>query len=1125
MRRQVKRACISTIATAAAVALTAGMTGPSSVAAERTEQQPAATTAKAKAGVATKHRVTLVTGDRVIVDGKGRAVGFERAKGREAIPIATRTVAGHTFVIPEDARRLIEAGRLDRRLFDVTELSGAASRKARADGIKVIVGYGGASAGAARAEVRSAGDTQVRRSLPGLNADAVTTPDRDVPALWEALTRTEQRGARTTSAGISRIWLDGVRRAQLDTSVKQIGAPQAWASGYDGTGVTIAVLDTGVDVTHPDLASRVVGAENFTSSKDTKDRYGHGTHVASIAAGTGAKSGGKFKGVAPGAKVLNGKVLGDDGSGFDSGIIAGIDWAVARGADIVNLSLGGYDTPELDPLEAHVNKVAAEKDVLFAVSAGNNGPRPGTVGSPGSAEGALTVGAVDDKELMADFSSVGPRKGDNAVKPDVTAPGVNTTAAAVPGSVIDDQVGQQPPGYSTISGTSMAAPHAAGAAALLKQRTPALTGRELKQVLIGSTKSGGHGIFQQGSGRIAVDQAIRQTVIAEESSLNFGTQQWPHTDDTPVTKKITYRNLGTQAVALRMTIAATGPTGRPTPIGFFSVGQRNVTVPAGGTASVDVTTDTRLGGDIVGAYSATVVATGGGQTVRTTGTVDREVESYDLTVHHLDREGAPSKDFHSVLLGLSGPGAEREIQYSAPTGTAKVRVPKGGYTLDARRIVDPADESKGGDWLVQPLLDVSKDTTITVDARGTKPVSITVPDARATPEGVGGEYQVALGDSTAVGGWYQSSFANIRTGQLGGAATGVRLKQKWESHWVSGTATEYNTVLGGTVKRLATGFTKRYTAGELTKVTVGLGSSARGTEGAVVAWAFLPGTDGSYGMSVERRVPTTVTMHLSTAPGTTWQFDYDQFGEKDAHGNPARDIAYSTGEKRYRAGKAYTVTINTAVAGPSLSDDVGLYRTGDTLTAYVPMFNDGADNWGMSAMSAARTTLHRGKVKLFETDDRLEGEHTYKIPSAPATYTLATSLRRSPKIAAASSRIDASWTFRSTRPAGGDEAFAKLPLSVARFTPSVALDGTAPAGRLQSVPVRVQGAAAGANLKSLRVLLSYDYGVTWATVPVRAGKIVVKNPAKGKGIAFRAEIADKKGNTSRISIQNAYYGG
>jgi hypothetical protein len=126
--------------------------------------------------------------------------------------------------------------------------------------------------------------------------------------------------------------------------------------------------------------------------------------------------------------------------------------------------------------------------------------------------------------------------------------------------------------------------------------------RRTKGVLTGSTKGGKYTAFQQGSGRIQVDRAVKQTVIAEPASVSFGVQQWPHTDDKPVTKQLTYRN--TQDVTLTLASTATDPKGQAAPAGFFKLGRTGVTVPAGGTASVPLTVDTKLGGTVDGAYSA-----------------------------------------------------------------------------------------------------------------------------------------------------------------------------------------------------------------------------------------------------------------------------------------------------------------------------------------------------------------------------------------------------------------------------------------------------------------------------------------------------------------------------------------
>ncbi|WP_307179974.1 S8 family peptidase [Streptomyces africanus] len=1102
-----KRACAATVATAAAVALAAGMTSPASANGEQT------TAAAKQASVTAKHRITLITGDRVVLDAKGRVVGLERAKGREDIPVQVRKLDGHTLVIPADAARLVATGKLDQRLFDVTELNKSATRKAQKKGLKVIVGYQG-SAAATKADVRDAG--RLSHALKTVNADAVQTPQEDAPELWDAVTNGDK-----TASGIAHVWLDGVRKASLDKSVPQIGAPKAWAAGYDGKGVKIAVLDTGVDATHPDLKGQVIGAKNFTTSPDTSDKVGHGTHVASIAAGTGAKSGGKYKGVAPGAKIINGKVLDDGGFGSDSEVLAGIEWAAAEGADVVNMSLGGGDTPAIDPLEAAVNKLSEEKGILFAIAAGNEGDfGEQTIGSPGSAAAALTVGAVDDKDVLADFSSRGPGL-DGALKPDVTAPGVDITAASAPGNQIAQEVGEKPAGYMTISGTSMATPHVAGAAAILKQQHPEWKYPELKGALTGSTKGGTYTPFQQGSGRIQVDKAIKQSVIANPSSVSFGVQQWPHTDDKPVTKELTYRNLGTKDVTLKLASTATDPKGKAAPAGFFKLGATSVTVPAGGKASVPFTVNTKLGGTLDGAYSSYVTATGGGQTVRTAAAVQREVESYDVTLKFLDRDGKPAGNYSADLAAVSGPGAGKFYSPYDADGTVTTRVPKGGYILNTNVYVgDDPEKFQGADWLAQPKLNVTKNTTITLDARKAKPVDITVPDKAVKSEFASADYTVEAKDSSYGFGWFLDSFADIRTAHVGPQITDGSVTQQWDGHWSKGDKEEYDVTGGGEVKQLATGYTKHYKASELATVKAGLGAAAKGKKGAISAVGWMPWSNGASSIGIPQSLPGTRTLHLSTAGGVQWQLEFTQFGGVDADGFPVDEAGYTLGTQKFAAGKTYSKTVNTAVFGPRLNADFGLFREDNQIFGSLPLFADGKGNAGYSTFSAVDTTLYRNGKKVGSNNDPLFGEKPFKVPAGDAEYKLTTSVKRSVKVAAASTRIDASWTFRSKKTSG----IKQLPASTVRFNAATGLDSKVPAGKTVSVPVTVEGAAKGSNLKSLSVYVSYDYGKTWKKLTVSKGKVSFKNPAKGKAISFHAKIADKKGNKSTISIYNAYYG-
>ncbi|WP_124269903.1 S8 family serine peptidase [Streptomyces sp. ADI96-02] len=1109
-----RSACIPFVAAAAAVAIAAGMVSP---AAAQPEPQRSASGTAAQDGSRT-YRLTLITGDRVTVDAKGRPVGFEAAEGRERIPVQQTTRGKRTFIVPADARRLIDSGKLDRRLFDITELSRPEVRRSQKDGLKLIVGYRGARSAAAKAEVGAAGGTEVGRSLRSLNAQSVNTPVSDAPAIWKALTDRRQGSARlATAAGIDRVWLDGVRRASLDRSVAQIGAPEAWKAGFTGKGVKVAVLDTGVDATHPDLKGQVLEEKNFSASPDTMDRQGHGTHVSSTVAGTGAKSGGKFKGVAPDAKLLVGKVLDDYGIGEESGILAGMEWAAAQGADVVNLSLGGPDTPEVDPLEAAVNRLSADKGVLFAIAAGNEGEfGAGTVGSPGSAEAALTVGAVDDHDQLADFSSRGPRIGDGGIKPDVTAPGVGITAAVPPGSTIAKEVGEGPAGYSTISGTSMATPHVAGAAALLKQQHPDWKNTELKGMLTASTKPGAYTPFQQGSGRIAVDKALTQNVFAETTSVNFATQQWPHTDDKPTTKTVTYRNAGTSDVTLDLTVTGTGPQGKPAPDGFFTIGADRVTVPAGGTADVTLTADTRLGGTDDGGYSGYLVATGGGQTVRTPAAVEREVESYELTVKHIGRDGRPAPNVDNSIYDLTRESEDVYGDEEMAEGTAKVRVPKGTYAVNSGVYVDPEDYAKGFDWIVAPEVALTGNTTLTFDARKAKPVNIAVPDKQAKMSNFSpGLSSERLGISYPL-----DDTDNFRTLHVGSAVTQGSLTQHWTGTWTKGASTQYDIAVGGPVRKLATGYDRKFTLAQLAKVKIAMAASAPGKQAELRAVGFLPTQNSSENGAYTQKLPGTRTVYVSTADKVRWDFDVNLQGAPDEEGEPVKEGNYLIAQETpYKPGRTYTRTVNTAVFGPLIDGKFGVFREGDAIYGYLPLLADGPGNEGAPEFSAVKTVLYRNGKQIGQNSNPLDGYDGFMVPSGAADYKLTSTVRHSKQISPLSTRVDVSWTFRSQKTDS-----ARLPVSTVRFTPAVGDDGRAPAGKKVSVPVKVQGAAAGKNLKSLTVQVSYDNGKTWKKAAVTKGAISVKNPAKGKAISFAADVTDKKGNTSSVKIYSAYLG-
>lgn len=328
------------------------------------------------------------------------------------------------------------------------------------------------------------------------------------------------------NGGVKSIWPDERVFAFLDSSVSQIGAPVLWSNGFKGEGVKVAVVDTGIDKTHSMLLGKVLLEKNFSSSPSITDNFGHGTHVAGIVAGT-TDSNGLFNGVAPQAVLFNAKALNDEGNGSMSGIIAAINWAVDPdnnpltddGAKIINLSLGS-PTPynPLDPVHNVISE-AVSNGVLIVVSSGNCGEVSpsidcqGYIGvtTPGNSPNALTVGAVDDFNNWASFSS-GQEILGVGIKPDITAPGVSIVSS-IPQNFFEEK-----------SGTSMAAPHAAGAAALLLSAKESLSPLELKKLLeLNAIDLGLNGKDARfGSGVLNLGDLIEpKLVLSEENFFGF----------------------------------------------------------------------------------------------------------------------------------------------------------------------------------------------------------------------------------------------------------------------------------------------------------------------------------------------------------------------------------------------------------------------------------------------------------------------------------------------------------------------------------------------------------------------------------------------------------------------------
>lgn len=1117
------------LATATAIVTAAGFAAPAS--ANQREIPPTRQGASAA-----DRAVTLITGDRVVVHPSG-TFNVHRGPGRTNVDFETSRVAGHLNVIPTDAIAQVDAGRIDARLFDVTELLRQGFDEHRTD-LPLIVGTEAtpAAVAAARATVSTDAATQVQ-SLPQVAAVTVHEQLAQAGDFWHDLTVQQEQG-RTLKPQLKHLWLDGKRHPLLDRSVPQIGAPAAWQAGYTGKDVTVAVLDSGVDATHPDLAPRVAATKVFTGDPDARDEVGHGTHVASTIVGTGAASDGKYRGVAPDARLVVGKVCSDRDCS-DSTILAGMQWAASEEhARVVNISLGEDDSPGLDPLEQAVETLTADYGTLFVIAAGNAG-QDGSIGTPASAPSALTVGAIDKAGRLAAFSSRGPVVETETLKPDVTAPGVNITAA-----LSKDAGGTDTERYTEMSGTSMAAPHVAGAATLLAQQHPDWKAGQLKAALMASAvPDPSVDVFAQGAGAIDVARAIKTTLTSEPTSVSFGRQVYPHGDDAPITRTVTYRNAADAPVQLQLAadggIAADtlGPTA-PAPAGMFTVEPSTLTVPAGGTATATLTADTSVAGPD-GYAGGMLTATDGTTVTRTPFAIDREVESYDLTLKHLDRSGNATDKYVTRLISPDGKHNRRA--YRSPDGTVRMRLPKGNYVLSSMLYADDPKQPSLT-LLVQPLLNLTADQSVTIDARTAKPVDVDLTVPEGTPIPASATAGLIQYDSTGhelFGIGVTSERSTLFTGQIGpvdqpapGFVTTVdmafgdtpgKTTADGDTDEVSGERFAVN-LAWPTVGYMPAGAVHHLTPADLARVeTTNASMMSTSETGGSIGWAggivALPGVGRIDSFAVRCTLPGKRVEYYNTDNDILWSLALEE-------GRPDKDAyAYTIGRQaRFEAGTTYQVNRNFAVFGPTVAmgkvADNGGWRDRDTIIVDVPMFGDGAGSMGFSAYSKREMTLSTGgKPIAADPADR----YAFPVPAEADRYQMRVSMQRDP-IFALSTKVTAEWGFRS----GHVETATALPLWTIGFNPPFSLTNTVPAGQVLNVPVRVesQPQAEVGQLGPVTVEASYDDGATWQATPVSVGaddqrQIALDLPTGSGNVSLRASAEDSAGNTVAETIEHA----
>jgi serine protease AprX len=341
-------------------------------------------------------------------------------------------------------------------------------------------------------------------------------------SLQQTLQQALQRGLQdrlakgAKSLTITDLYDDFPVQTFLDRAVPRASVNLVWSRlSNEGEGMVVGICDTGTDVTHGDLAGRIVGTADFTGEGDF-DGNGHGTHVATIAIGDGSRSNGQYRGVAPKAKMFSAKGLNSQGQGSASSIVDGIEWLHEQGVHIISLSLGGTAQAGVKDILQITCDAAVDAGIAVFCAAGNSGPGERTIATPGVSTKVITVGASDDQDKVAEFSSRGPTV-DGFEKPDIVAPGVKIIAGrsknTALGTIINDY-------YVELSGTSMATPFAAGAGLLILKAHNGLTPGDLKARLEGHAlglHTGSGNI--EGKGRIDAYAAITGTQPRETPEI------------------------------------------------------------------------------------------------------------------------------------------------------------------------------------------------------------------------------------------------------------------------------------------------------------------------------------------------------------------------------------------------------------------------------------------------------------------------------------------------------------------------------------------------------------------------------------------------------------------------------
>ncbi|WP_305783434.1 hypothetical protein [Symbioplanes lichenis] len=522
-------------------------------------------------------------------------------------------------------------------------------------------------------------------------------------------------------------------------------------------------------------------------------------------------------------------------------------------------------------------------------------------------------------------------------------------------------------------------------------------------------------------------------------------------------------------------------------------------MPAGGTAQVRVTADTRA--LPVGVHQGHLVATSGTSRVVTPVAVEKEPERYQLTIKHIGLDGAPAADYFTQIY-TPGDGGDFWMPWDA-SGTVTLRLPRGRFTAGSY-----LTSGDGVSIVFQPVLDVTKDTTLVFDARDTVPVAQSVPEPDA-------ETRVADAGVSGAGWGYSASapsFADLRIGRSdggGGAGLTGYVSSVWlrrdsgEDHERSPYAYFVADPMPG--EELLGGYARAFTKKDFAAVT----ETFRGRGAGTVAnhWHEATDADGNYVVTGAPFVtaPGVRTSYLSGEPGLRWIAGAN-IGHANEWGGIDGNVLHAPA-RTYRPGQRLAETWGAPPQAMTFEGRIAWFqRYRDRMAMNVPWAGDGAGHSGYDQSQDVTTRLYRGD-ELIATD--AGGADAEGLPAEPARYRVENDT--------ATSRTVLSWT------SGFADGVVNLPVFAVGYQPHLDATDTARAGSVDRIPLAPAGnAGAAVSLRSLTFEVSFDDGKSWVRAPIAQSSATVRYP-KGSGwVATRIRAADSAGSTFEQTVTRAY---